>query len=118
MTRALYDTANENARGYRDIHPDALRGRPIDIRIIDVREPHEFAGELGHIPGAELVPLGTVPVAASSWNQDADLLVVCRSGGRSARAAEQLCARGFRRVMNLVGGMLAYNESKLPTARS
>ncbi len=118
MTRTLYDTATQNARAYRDIYPDALRGRPVDVRIIDVREPSEFTGELGHIPGASLVPLGTVSTAASSWNRDADLLVVCRSGGRSARAAEQLCAMGFRRVMNLAGGMLAYNEANLPTSRS
>lgn len=118
MTRTLYDIATQNANGYRDLRPEALRERPKDVRIIDVREPSEFTGELGHIPGAELLPLGTVPAVVSTWNRDADLLVVCRSGGRSARAAQQLGAMGFRRVMNLVGGMLAYNEAKLPNARS
>ena len=118
MTRTIYDTATQNAQGYRDIYPSALRERPAGVRIIDVREASEFTGELGHIPGAELLPLGTVPGVASSWARDAELLMVCRSGGRSARAAQQLAAMGFSRVMNLVGGMLAYNEAKLPTTRS
>ena len=114
MTSTLFDSAKETAHGYRDIRPSELRGRPSDVRIIDVREPSEFVGELGHIPGAELVPLGTVAAVASSWPREEELLVVCRSGGRSARAAQQLLAMGFRRVINLAGGMMAYVDSGLP----
>ncbi|HNN90922.1 MAG TPA: rhodanese-like domain-containing protein [Pseudomonadota bacterium] len=116
MTRPLYQSATENPLGYRDLEPQLLRSRAIDVRMIDVREPHEFTGELGHIPGAELVPLATVATAAAAWDRQADLLIVCRSGGRSGRAAQQLVALGFRRVMNLAGGMLAYNQAGLPNA--
>jgi rhodanese-related sulfurtransferase len=118
MTSHLFDMAIATTHGYRDIRPRDLQGRLADVRIIDVREPSEFTGELGHIPGAELVPLGTVPAVASSWERSADLLIVCRSGGRSSRAAQQLLAMGFRRVMNLAGGMMAYNEAGLPIARA
>ena len=103
---------------YREISPAealAARGR---ARIIDVREPHEFTGELGHIPGAELVPLATVGEQAKRWDHTTDIIVVCRSGGRSGRAAETLVRAGFTRVMNMTGGMLAYNAARLPVTHS
>ena len=53
---------------------------------------------------------------ARTWNRDDELVIVCRSGARSARAAEALAAMGFRRVMNLTGGMLAYTAAGLPVA--
>lgn len=101
--------------GYVDIEPKEV-GRE-KLRIIDVREPGEFSGELGHIPGAELVPLGTLVDAAKNWDRDADLLLVCRSGGRSSKAAEALARLGFKKLKNLRGGMTAYNAAGLPTER-
>jgi rhodanese-related sulfurtransferase len=91
----------------------ALRGR---VRLIDVREPHEFTGELRHVPEAELVPLGTVPDAARAWDRAAPLVCICRSGNRSGRAGEALLAMGFEDVTNMTGGMLAWNEAGLPVA--
>ena len=87
------------------------------VRLIDVREPHEYVGELGHIAGAALVPLATVAAAATAWDRDADIILICRSGARSGRAAEALVTAGFRRVMNMAGGMLAYNAAQLPVER-
>lgn len=118
MNRSLFDTATVTPQGYREIEPSQIPSPPDGVRIIDVREPAEFTGELGHIPGAELVPLATVSDASASWSRDAELLVVCRSGGRSARAAQLLCALGFRRVINLFGGMMGYNEAGLPISRA
>lgn len=89
----------------------ALRGK---VRMIDVREPAEFTGELGHVADAELVPLATVPSAATAWDRRAPIVCICRSGGRSGRAAEALAGMGFADVTNMVGGMLAWNEKKLP----
>ena len=86
-------------------------------RVIDVREPGEFAGDLGHIEGAELVPLATLPDAARTWPRDAELVVVCRSGARSGRAAQVLKELGFERVVNMSGGMTAWNAAGLPVAR-
>lgn len=102
-------------RGYIDIEPwDVGREK---LRIIDVREPSEFNGELGHIPGAELVPLGTLIDAAKEWDRDTKILLVCRSGGRSSRAAEALSHLSFGKLKNLRGGMTAYNAAGLPTEK-
>lgn len=93
--------------GFEEIEPTAL-DRQAAHRVIDVREAHEFHGELGHIQGAELVPLGTVEQAAHAWDPDTPMLVVCRSGARSARAVSALRRMGFGCAVNLRGGMLAY----------
>jgi rhodanese-related sulfurtransferase len=98
---------------YRDVGPSAVA--TLDgARIIDVREPDEFAGPLGHIPGAELVPLATVQSASKAWHRDETILLVCRSGGRSGRAAKLLAKAGFSELLNLKGGMELYSSSGLP----
>lgn len=117
MTHALFRNAAAHADGFRDIDPLLLDAHRGETRIIDVREAHEYSGDLGHIPGAELVPLATVPVKARGWEPDTEIVVVCRSGGRSGAAARQLVQMGFTRVMNLRGGMLAYDAARLPVDR-
>jgi glyoxylase-like metal-dependent hydrolase (beta-lactamase superfamily II)/rhodanese-related sulfurtransferase len=103
--------------GYRDIDTATLAEIRESVTLIDVREAHEFTGELGHVPGSRLVPLATVLDASRAWPRDHDLVIVCRSGNRSGRAAQALAAAGFTRVMNLTGGMLAWNAAGLPIER-
>ena len=111
------DIVNREKPAYGSIRPRdlaALHPRP---RVIDVRQPEEFAGELGRLPGAELVPLATIQERARQWSKDEALLVVCRSGARSAQAAGILAQMGFGRVINLEGGMLQVNAEHLPVER-
>lgn len=114
---SLFVNATENVHGHRDVTPQQVQQALGAVRLVDVREPHEYNAELGHVPGAELVPLATVAQAASGWDRDAELVLICRSGGRSGRAATELTRLGFRRVMNMVGGMLAYNAAGLEVER-
>ena len=93
--------------GYFDVEPNDLNRLPEGVRYIDVREPDEFDGDLGHLVHAELVPLGGLPQAARSWDRSTPLVLICRSGRRSASAAAGLCQLGFADVANLAGGMLA-----------
>ena len=86
-------------------------------RLIDVREPDELGGELGHVPGVELVPLATVESAARDWDRERPVITICRSGGRSGKAALQLHALGIARAASMRGGMIAWNEGALPIAR-
>jgi len=116
-TMSIATAATTNASGIKEVSPRDVDAHRAEVRLVDVREPHEFTGELGHIPGAELVPLATVTDAAKSWDKDADIVLVCRSGKRSGTATAQLAAMGFGRVYNMAGGMLAYGEAKLPLER-
>jgi glyoxylase-like metal-dependent hydrolase (beta-lactamase superfamily II)/rhodanese-related sulfurtransferase len=85
-------------------------------RVIDVREDSEFRGELGHIPGAVLIPLRTLANRAAELGpaKDERIVVVCRSGVRSSTAAAILTSLGFEDVSNLKGGMLAWRDLGLP----
>lgn len=80
--------------------------------FVDVREPDEW--DDGHIPGALHVPLGELAERVGELPSDCDLILVCRSGGRSALATEFLLRRGYPRAANLVGGMLAWQEAGHP----
>jgi sulfur dioxygenase len=85
------------------------------VRIIDVRQPAEFNDELGHIAGAELVPLADLANAAADWPKDAPIVTVCKSGGRSGNGAALLESMHFQRVGSMAGGMLKWNADGLPT---
>lgn len=108
--------APAQTRTYRDITPAAAYGARGRARLIDVRESGELALD-GYIPGVEHVPLATVEASARAWDRSAPLVVICRSGNRSGRAAGALAAMGFGDVMNMAGGMLAYAAAGLPIAR-
>lgn len=83
--------------------------------FVDVREPEEWAE--GHIPGALHIPLAQLPQRASELPADTDLILVCRSGARSYLATEFLAFKGFHRAANLAGGMLAWEDARLPVTR-
>ena len=86
----------------------AVRLQAGDVDLIDVREPHEW--EIGRIPGARLIPLGTLAEALSTLDPAREIVLQCKSGVRSARAVRQLQAAGFRRVSNLAGGILRWSD--------
>jgi len=74
--------------------------------ILDVREPFEHA--ICRIPGSRLIPLGELPRRLSELNPGDDIVVHCKSGGRSARAVSLLREHGYGRATNLTGGILAW----------
>lgn len=101
--------------GVAEVQVDWVAASRNGHRVVDVRSAEEFVGELGHIDGAELVPLETLGAAASRWDARAPLITVCRSGGRSAAAASQLQQLGFTHVVSMAGGMQAWNDAGLAT---
>lgn len=115
---AVADDAMIGMHGVPELSPANALAHLDVLRIIDVREPYELTDELGHIHDAENVPLATVPHTAADWDRDEALLVVCRSGGRSARATAWFRAAGFTRVYNLAGGMLHWNLARHPVRRA
>lgn len=90
---------------------EAARRRDQGVRIIDVREPGEYAAV--HVPGAELVPLATVTQAAAGWDKSEPIVLICRSGNRSNIAARKLQDLGFSAVANVQGGMNAWRGATM-----
>lgn len=100
---------------YQEISVEALAARldgTEQVTLIDVREPDEFAA--GHVPSAQLVPLGEVADRIDELAAQAPLVMICRSGGRSGRACEVLSAAGVD-VTNVAGGTLAWVALGYPT---
>jgi rhodanese-related sulfurtransferase len=87
--------------------------------ILDVREPEEYTGELGHISGSLLIPLKDLTARAGELEKHKDnhIIVVCRAGVRSTTAAAILTGLGFEHVSNLKGGMLDWNKNHLAVER-
>ncbi|MDP2601329.1 MAG: MBL fold metallo-hydrolase [Deltaproteobacteria bacterium] len=87
--------------------------------IVDVREPEEFTGELGHIQGSILIPLKDLTARADelSAHKEKHIIAVCRAGVRSTTAAAILTGLGYEHVSNLKGGMLDWNQQQLPVER-
>jgi rhodanese-related sulfurtransferase len=77
--------------------------------LIDVREADEWAA--GHAPGAHHLPMTEVPARMAEVPDDADVVVVCRSGGRSAQVVAYLHSRGWDNLRNLDGGMGAWQDA-------
>lgn len=95
-----------------DIEAFAAR-REAGDPVLDVREPDEYAE--AHVPGAVLIPLGQLPARVDEV-PEGPLLVICRSGARSMKAAEHLASLG-RDVTNVGGGTMAWIESGRDVAR-
>jgi len=94
--------------GLWEIDPHGLEEHLQDVQILDVREPDEFKGPLGHIAGAILIPLGELAGRLGELKRDRPIVTVCRAGSRSAQAITILMQNGFTEVANLTGGMLRW----------
>ncbi|HVP56236.1 MAG TPA: molybdopterin-synthase adenylyltransferase MoeB [Candidatus Eisenbacteria bacterium] len=78
-----------------------------DLFVLDVREPHEF--QICNL-GGYLIPLSDLPKRVSELDSSREIIVHCKMGGRSARAADFLRQSGFSKVHNLAGGITAWAE--------
>jgi molybdopterin/thiamine biosynthesis adenylyltransferase/rhodanese-related sulfurtransferase/molybdopterin converting factor small subunit len=83
------------------------------LKIVDVREPNEY--QINRIAGSELIPLGDVPKRYQELNPDEEIVVHCKMGARSAKAADFLRSVGFKKVLNLKGGILDWIDKVDPT---
>jgi adenylyltransferase/sulfurtransferase len=84
-----------------------------EIRLIDVREPHEL--EISKLAAAELIPLGSLAAQLHKLDSAQDIVLFCKMGSRSARALELLTGAGFRKVRNLRGGINAWAQEIDPS---
>jgi len=83
------------------------------VKIVDVREPNEY--QINRIAGSVLIPLGDVPKRYTELDPNEEIVVQCKVGARSARAADFLRSKGFKRVLNLKGGILEWIDNVDPT---
>jgi len=99
---------------FSEISVEEAHRRGGEFHAIDVRAEHEFRGPLGHVQNSRLVPLPELEARLKDLPVDRPLLLICRSGVRSGKACEKLAALGMDSVVNLSGGMIAWNQALLP----
>ncbi len=127
MPKTLEDFILEARGRIQEIRPDEVDEmieNHDDLLIVDVREPEEYRA--GHIPGALLVPRGTLEGAADPGTKHRveqlcgargrAIVVYCESGARSALAADTLCQMGFT-AYNLAGGIVLWEADNFPIIR-
>jgi rhodanese-related sulfurtransferase len=93
--------------------PEAAALRDSGAFILDVREQHEW--DEYHVPGSTLIPLAFLESRLAELPSDAEIVVVCRSGNRSATGRDILLDAGFERVTSLSGGLSQWRASGYPT---
>jgi sulfur dioxygenase len=98
--------------GMWELGPHWLEEHLSEVQILDVREPDEMTGMLGHIEGAVSIPLSQLSARAGELSKERPVVAVCRAGGRSAQATVILQKNGFEKVANLSGGMLRWNAER------
>lgn len=106
----LFDLFGSRApAGYRDITVGDFEGEHVGARLVDVREPDEFVE--AHIKNSELVPLSGLMNSCGDWDRNQPYILICRSGNRSGTAAQMMAQKGFTNLMNLAGGMIAWQRA-------
>lgn len=103
------------SKKYGSVSPGEAHERQMAGAIlVDVREQHEFRS--GHAAKAKTIPLGQLPSRLRELRDDKDILVICQSGARSARAASLLADSGYT-VYNVSGGTMSWSRQGLPMSR-
>ena len=108
----------ERRPDYESISAGELRER-LDAgdrpALLDVREPWEFG--LARLEGSKLIPMGEISERVSELDPAAETVVICHHGTRSAYVTRALTRAGFRRVLNLEGGLDAYADVEASVPR-
>lgn len=92
---------------------EALAKRDAGVFILDVRQPEEW-NEF-HVPDSTLIPLGELAARVDELPQDQEIVIVCRSGNRSAQARDILLEAGFTQVTSMAGGLTQWKAAGYPT---
>jgi adenylyltransferase/sulfurtransferase len=111
-------TMNQQSDGEQisDITPRELKekiDRGDDMQLVDVREEWEW--QIARIPGARLIPVGTIEDEASTLDPNREVVLFCKSGVRSVHAAEALADAGFSKITNVLGGISRWSQEVDPT---
>ncbi len=107
------NTAAANAMPHEISVAEAAAKREAGAFLLDVRQPEEW--NQVHIPGATLIPLGELGANLDKVPRDQEVVVVCRSGNRSAQGRDILLNNGFTSVTSMAGGVTQWQAAGYPT---
>lgn len=85
-------------------------------QLVDIRNLADFSGPLGHIEGAELIPVSALEQLVQEWSLDTPLVLLCNDGKLAAEAAAMLRDMGYKQVAVMKGGMREWNSQNRPVS--
>jgi sulfur dioxygenase len=103
-----------NYAGISEVAPEWVANHRGQVNLLDVRSRAEFDDELGHLEGAQLIPLDELRARLAEIDTSKPVIVLCQTGKRSGLATLILKKAGISRVANAAGGMLKWRELGLP----
>jgi rhodanese-related sulfurtransferase len=108
-----------NAQVIPTLPAHEVKNRVASSLILDVREPEEYTGPLGHLEGSRLIPLGQLPARLRELEsyREREIITVCKSGFRSQTGASILKQAGFNTVYSMQGGMTEWNRLNFPVSK-
>ena len=104
---------NPDFPNVKDVDPTLVYANASRVTLVDVREPDEYVGELGHIDGSILIPLVELESQWEKIPKSREIVFICRSGRRSAVASQYAAKMGFQNSFNMLGGMILWNQKNL-----
>lgn len=108
----------QNVDGIPEITVQKLFEKYQQATMIDVRRPDEWVGEYGHIEGVKMVTMGPeLETYLNTLDKEKEYVFVCRSGARSGNVTQYCLQIGFKHVINMQGGMIAWNQHGFPVTR-
>ena len=113
---AEWGPVRQSYAGLLEIEPEWVADHLGEVHVLDVRQREELDDRLGHIAGAQCIPLAELKARLAEVPQDKPVIPVCHAGMRSGQATVILRQAGFARVANLRGGMLLWQQHGLPVA--
>lgn len=117
----VFESAHLSADGVYDVSPEETLAKLKhgEIKVIDVRRPDEWTGELGHVQGASFATLETdLGKTLDTLSPEETYVFVCRSGGRSTTATARAQSKGLKYTYNMLGGMILWNRLGLPVSKT
>jgi sulfur dioxygenase len=114
---AEWGPVRQSYAGLLEIDPDWVAEHQAEVHVLDVRQPDEISASLGHIAGAQCIPLNELKCRVAEVPGERPIVPVCHAGMRSGQATVILRQAGFPRVANLRGGMLLWQQLGLPVVR-
>lgn len=115
MANLVFEKSHEIIDEVPEVSVKQVLDNKENVLVIDVRTPEEWVSELGHIEGSVLKTLGEpFESHVNTLDPSLEVVIICRSGRRSAGATLFMREKGFSNVYNMTGGMIAWNEASQP----
>jgi rhodanese-related sulfurtransferase len=114
--QAAWEQREVRFDGVPEVTTDWLKEWFEHFRVIDIRQPEELLPPIGHIDQVEHIEMYNLPNEVTTWNPDVPVILICRTGSRTAYMSQFLQQNGFSQVASVRGGMFSWHQQGYPVS--